>query len=71
MSWDVGHRHSLDLALTRLWHRPEATTPIRALAWEPPYATGKVLKIQKRKEESVGRVSNSKGYVTIYENLEK
>ena len=40
MSYGVGHRHSTDLALLWLWHRPAATAPIRPLAWEPPYATG-------------------------------
>ena len=30
-------------------HRPEATAPIRALAWEPPYAAGVALKSQKKK----------------------
>jgi len=30
-----------------LWRRPVATAPIGPLAWEPPYATGAALKIQK------------------------
>ena len=44
MSCGVGRRRSSDPALLWLWHRPEATAPIRPLAWEPPYATGMVLK---------------------------
>ena len=32
-----------------LWCRPEATDPIRALAWEPPYAVGVALKRPKTK----------------------
>ena len=32
------------MALLWLWHRPEATTPIRTLAWETPYAAGAGLK---------------------------
>ena len=35
-----------DPALLWLWLRPAATGPIRPLAWEPPYATGAVLKRQ-------------------------
>ena len=34
------------LALLWLWCRLAATTPIRPLAWEPPYAVGAALKIQ-------------------------
>ena len=29
----VSHRHSLDLLLPWLWHRPAAAAPIRPLAW--------------------------------------
>ena len=32
-----------DLVLLWLWCRPAATTLIRPLAWEPPYATGASL----------------------------
>ena len=32
-----------------LWRRLAATTPIRPLAWEPPYAVGAALKGQKTK----------------------
>ena len=34
-----------------LWHRPAATTPIRPLAWEPPYDKGVVLEKKKKKKE--------------------
>ena len=40
-----------DLALLWLWRGPAATAPIRPLAWEPPYATGVVLKRQKEKKK--------------------
>ena len=37
------------------WYRPVAATPIRLLAWEPPYAEGVALekskKIKKKKKE--------------------
>ena len=33
-----------DLVLQWLWHRPEATAPIRPLFGEPPYAVGTALK---------------------------
>ena len=39
----VGHRHSPDLMLLWLWHRPVATAPIQPLAWEPPYAESAAL----------------------------
>ena len=51
MNCGVGRRHSSDLALLWLWHRPMATGPIRPLAWEPPYATGAALKGQKTKKK--------------------
>ena len=39
-----------------LWlrHRPEATPPIRPLAWEPPYAAGVALEKPKKKKEAGG-----------------
>ena len=46
----VGHRHGSDLALLWLRRRPAAAAPIRALAWEPPYAAGAVLKQQQQKK---------------------
>ena len=49
MSCGVGCRHSLDLALLWLWHRPAATAPIGPLAWEPPYAAGVAQKSKKKK----------------------
>ena len=52
MSRGVGRRHGLDLALLWLWHRPAATTPIRPLAWEPPYATGAALEKAKRPKKT-------------------
>ena len=40
MSCGVGRRRGSDPLLLWLWRRPEATAPIRPLAWEPPYAAG-------------------------------
>ena len=51
MSCGVGHRLGLDLALLWLWCRPAAVATIRLLAWEPPYAAGAALKIQKKKKK--------------------
>ena len=54
MSCGVGRRRDLDpMGLWLwlwLWRRPEATAPIRPLAWEPPHAAGLALKSRKRKE---------------------
>ena len=51
MSYGVGCKPGLDLALLWLWCRPEAVAPIRSLAWEPPYATRAALKSKKEKEK--------------------
>ena len=48
MSCGVGRRHSSDLALLWLWHRPTATDLIRPLALEPPYAHGAALEKAKK-----------------------
>ena len=34
-----------------LWCRPAATSLVRPLAWEPPYAVGVALKRQKKKKK--------------------
>ena len=49
VSCGVGHRRGSDMVFLWLWlwHRPEATAPIRPLAWEPPHAVGAALKRQK------------------------
>ena len=39
-------------ALLSLWRRPAATAPIGPLGWEPLYATGVALKIQKTNKET-------------------
>ena len=46
MSYGVGHRHGSDLGLLC---RPADTALIRPPAWEPPYASGTILKRQKTK----------------------
>ena len=48
MSCVAGRRHGSDPALLWLWHRPEATAPIRPLVWEPPYAAGAALEKGKK-----------------------
>ena len=49
MSYGVGHRRNLDLALLWLWYRPAGTAPIQPLAWQLPCAVGAVLKKEKKK----------------------
>ena len=51
MSYGVGRRRDLDLALLWLWCRLVATALIGPLAWEPPYAVGVPLKRQKTKRK--------------------
>ena len=48
MSCGVGRRRGSDPTLLWLWRRPVATAPIQPLAWEPPYAVGKALKIKNK-----------------------
>ena len=51
MSYSVGRRQDLDLALLLLWHRPVATAPIWLLAWEHPYTADVALKDKKKKKK--------------------
>ena len=51
VSCSVGCRHGSDPALLWLWCRPAATAPIRAQAWEPPYAAGAAQEIAKRQKK--------------------
>ena len=51
MSCGVGHRRGLEPVLLWLWRRPVAMTPIRPLAWEPPYAVGAALEKAKKKKK--------------------
>ena len=51
MSCGVGRRHSSDLVLLWLWHRPGAVAPIRPLAWEPTYAVSAALKSRRKKKK--------------------
>ena len=51
MSCGVGHSRGSDPVLLWLWDRPAATAPMRALAWEPPYAAGVALKSKKNKKK--------------------
>ena len=44
MSYGVGCRHGVDLALLWLWSRPAVVAPIPPLAWELPYAVGVAIK---------------------------
>ena len=49
VSCGIGCRCGLDPALLWAWCRPAATTPIRPLAWELPYAKGVALGKKKKK----------------------
>ena len=49
MSYGVGCRHGLDLAL--LWYRLVAAALIRPLAWELPYAAGVALTDEKQENK--------------------
>ena len=57
VSCGAGHRRGSDPELLWLWHRlvatSPATSPIRHLAWEPPYPAGVALKKQKKKENGL------------------
>jgi len=44
----------LDPILLWLWHRPEAVTPVRTLAWKLLYIVGVALKKAKKKKKKLG-----------------
>ena len=72
MSCGVGRKRSSDPALLWLWRRPAATAPIRALAWEPPYAAGAPEEVAKRqkKKKIMGLIVNALvGRYTIWSFL--
>ena len=50
-SYGVGRRSGSEPELLRLWCQPAAVTPIRALAWEFPYATSAALNPPQQKKE--------------------
>ena len=50
MSYGVGHRWGLDLALLWLWWRPAAAALNPPLAWELTYAAGVALKKEQKKK---------------------
>ena len=49
----MGRRCGSDPTLLWLWHRLAATTWIRPLAWEPPYAMGMALERAKRQKKKL------------------
>ena len=62
------------LRLLWLWCRPEATTPIRLLAWEPPICHGGGPKIRqkdkkKKKKKRRSQVSSKRNGFLNHENL--
>ena len=50
-----------DPALLGLWCRPEATTPIQPLAWEPPYGVGAAL--EKKKKKKTKKLPITEGWI--------
>ena len=57
MNCGIGRRCSLDPVLLWLWHSLTATSPIRPLTWESPYAMGAAL--EKTKDENKQKKPNS------------
>ena len=51
MSCGVGCRCGSDPTLLCLWCKPEATAPIRPLAWESPYAAEAAVEMAKRPQK--------------------
>ena len=49
VSCGVGCKRGSDLVLLWLWGRPTAAALTPSLAWEPPYAAGVAIKLQKIK----------------------
>ena len=69
MSYDVGHKLSLDPVLLWLWCRPAVASPIQLLAWEPPYATEKIKK-DKNKQTNKKPIHET-GFLGIWHCLYK
>ena len=61
MVYGVGHRCGLDPMLLCLWYRLAAIAPIRALAWDPPYAVGTTIKSKKKKKKKERKKKKEKG----------
>ena len=66
MSCGVGCRRGSDPELLWLWPRPEATAPIRPLAWELPCAAGVALKGQKTKRKKKENIRNILSFFCIF-----
>ena len=69
MSYRVGHKCGLDLALRWLWHRPGATALIRPLAWEPPYATGAAQRNGKKTKKQTNKQTWTPGVPIVAQRL--
>ena len=48
----------MDLAWLWLWCRPAAAALIQPLTWQPPYATGAVLKRKRKRKKMSGIPTN-------------
>ena len=69
MSCGVGCRRGLDPKLLWLWCGLAATTPIRFLAWEPPYATGVALGKAKKDKKQTNKQKQKNLYSENYKTL--
>ena len=69
MSCGIGQRRSSDPMLLWLWCRPAATTPIRPLAWDPPYVSGAAppKKNQKKTNKKESYLSPSYLFLKSYQ----
>jgi len=56
VSCGVGGICGLDPALLWLWRRLVATALIQHLAWEPPYAAGAALEMEKRPKKNKNKL---------------
>ena len=65
MSCGVGHRHGWDLTLLWLWCGLAAETPIRPLAWEPPYAAGAALKKEQKRRQQQQQQQQKKNLCSV------
>ena len=68
MSCGIGRRRSSDPTLWWLWRGPEATAPIRPLAWEPPYAAGAAQEMAKKRQPKKKNYFKEMAQATIKKN---
>ena len=70
MSCGVGCRFGSDPELLWFWRRPVARSPIRPLAWEPPYTKEATLEKAKRQKKKKKKKNDIMPFAATWMELE-